>query len=160
MDFFWWVLVLIFVLIGISGVVLPAIPGIPVAFFGFLIGAWIDGFEKVGLLSVVVLALLTILSVILDFLVGALGAKKLGASWWAVIGAMIGTVVGIFFGIVGLLLGPFVGAVIGEFLSNRDLLQAGKVGVGTWIGMVIGVAVKLAIMFAMIGVFVLAYFFG
>lgn len=160
MDIFWWFLVLIFVLVGISGVVLPAIPGIPVAFLGFLIGAWIDDFQKVGLLSVAMLAVLTILSILLDFIVTGLGAKKVGASWCAAIGAVIGTVAGIFFGIVGLILGPFVGAVIGEFLSKRDLLQAGKVGVGTWIGMVVGVAVKLAIIFTMVGVFILAYFFG
>ncbi len=160
MDFFWWGLVFILVLIGLSGVVLPAIPGIPVAFFGFLIGAWIDNFEKVGILSVLVLGGLMLLSVVLDFVVGALGAKKAGASWWATFGAMIGSVAGIFFGVVGLILGPFVGAVVGELLCKKDLLQAGKVGVGSWIGMVVGAVVKVAIMFAMIGVFVIAYFFG
>ena len=48
------------------------------------------------------------------------------------------------------------GAAIGEYLSHRDALRAGKVGVSTWVGLLIGTVLKLAIVFAMVGLFVIA----
>jgi len=58
---------------------------------------------------------------------------------------------------VGIVLGPFVGAVIGEFLARRNLGQAGRAGVATWIGFILGIGVKLVLAFTMVGIFVLAY---
>ncbi len=93
----------------------------------------------------------------MDFVSTSLGAKRAGASREAVIGAALGTLVGIFFGFVGIVLGPFVGAVIGEFLARRNLGQAGRAGVATWIGFILGIGVKLVLAFTMVGIFVLAY---
>jgi len=61
--------------------------------------------------------------------------------------------VGLFLGIPGLILGPFVGAVAGEFIARRELLHAGKVGLGTWIGLVLGAVAKLLIAFMMVAAF-------
>ena len=87
----------------------------------------------------------------------SMGAKRVGASWKAMLGAGIGTIVGLFFGIPGLLLGPFVGAVLGEYIALRDWGQAGKVGFGTWLGLLFGTAAKIALSFAMVGIFVASY---
>jgi len=73
-----------------------------------------------------------------------------------VLGAMIGAVAGIFMGFVGLLFMPLVGAAVGEYIAQRDLRRAGTVGVATWLGLLVGTAVKVAIVFAMIGAFVVA----
>ncbi len=64
---------------------------------------------------------------------------------------------GLFVGIVGVLLGPFLGAVAAEFAVKRDLVLAGKAGVGAWLGMMLGAAVKVAVVFAMLGLFAAAY---
>jgi hypothetical protein len=85
-----------------------------------------------------------------------LGAKRLGASRQAIVGAAIGTVLGVFTGLWGLLFMPLVGAAIGEYLVIRDLQQAGRVGMATAVGLLVGTAVKIAIAFAMIGIFVAA----
>ncbi len=154
---FLWTVAVLLVLAGIAGAVLPALPGVPLVFAGLLLAAWIDGFEKVGPLPLVFLALLTLLSFVVDFAATALGAKKVGASRWAVLGAALGTVVGVFFGFLGLLLGPFVGAVIGELVVQKDWRQAGRAGAGTWLGVVFGTAAKLALAFTMVGVFITAY---
>ena len=87
-----------------------------------------------------------------------LGVKKYGGSSRAMIGAAIGGIMGMSLGIVGILLGPFVGAVIGELSLQRSLDQAGRAGFGTVVGMAIGVAGKLAIGIAMIGIFLLVRF--
>jgi uncharacterized protein YqgC (DUF456 family) len=145
------------VVVGVIGTVLPAIPGAPLVFLGLLVAAWADRFEKVGWFTLSVLGILTALTFVVDFMAASLGAKRVGASWAALAGAVVGTIVGLFFSIPGLILGPFVGAVIGEYATRRDWAQAGKVGVGTWVGMLIAVAGKLALIFAMVGIFVFAY---
>ena len=94
----------------------------------------------------------------------AVGAKRVGASRKALLGAVLGTVGGLFFVPIGLFVGPFVGALLGELWHlrkvDRDGLgQAAKVGIGTWIGIVLGVALKLALAFAMIALFLLAWHF-
>jgi len=152
-----WILAGILVLVGIAGTVLPAVPGTPLVFCGFLIAAWIDNFQKVGLITLTVLGVLTLLSFGIDLLAASVGAKRLGASRSAFIGALFGTLVGFFGGFAGLVIGPFLGAVFGEYLSRRDWIEAGKVGFGTWLGLIFGIAVKLGLTFAMLGIFITAF---
>lgn len=147
----------VLVVVGLAGILLPALPGTPLVFAGLLLAAWAEGFEKVGWFPLTILGILTVASLVVDFLATSLGAKRVGATWKGMAGAAVGTVVGIFFGIPGLLLGPFVGAVLGEYISQRDWNQAGKAGLGTWLGLIFGTAAKIALAFAMLGVFVAAY---
>ncbi|HEY4530789.1 MAG TPA: DUF456 domain-containing protein [Luteimonas sp.] len=149
----------ILVAIGIAGTILPALPGLPLVFAGMLLGAWAGGFEYVGIPMLVLLGVLTALSLVVDFWATALGAKRVGASRKAIAGAVIGTFVGIFFGPIGLLAGPFAGALAGELLHGRDVGQATRVGFGTWLGVVFGTVLKLALGFTMLGLFVLAWVF-
>ena len=51
-----------------------------------------------------------------------------------------------------------IGAVIGEFSVHRDMSRAGRAGMAAWIGFAVGAAVKIALAFAMIAVFVVAFF--
>lgn len=152
-----WVAAIALVVAGLAGTVLPALPGAPLVFAGLLIAAWIDKFQKVGWLPLTLIFLLMILTFVIEIAAAGMGAKRVGASKMAIFGAAVGTIVGIFFSLPGLLLGPFVGAVLGEYLSRRNWEQAGKVGIGTWIGLIVGTAGKLAVIFAMVGLFVTAY---
>jgi len=152
-----WVLAILLVLAGIAGAVLPVIPGAPLVFGGLLLGAYVDGFQKVGWLPLVVIGLLMVLTFVVDVVATALGAKKAGASALALVGAGIGTVAGLFFGFVGVIAGPFVGAALGEYVARKDLRRAGRVGFGTWLGILFGSAAKLALMVGMVGVFAVAW---
>nr|UOP05623.1 DUF456 family protein [Conchiformibius kuhniae] len=38
---------------------------------------------------------------------------------------------------------PLIGAAVGEFAAKRDLLKAGKVGIGTFAGFIVGTAAKI-----------------
>ncbi len=146
----------VLILLGMIGTVLPALPGTPLVFAGMLLAAWADGFQSISVATVVVLAVMTALALAIDIVSGLLGAKRVGASRLAIVGAAVGTFVGLFFSIPGLLIGPFAGALIGEWLQGRDLAKASRVGAGTWIGMVIGAVCKLALTFVMLGIFLLA----
>lgn len=154
----WYAIATLLVVAGLAGVVLPALPGLPLVFGGMLLAAWAGGFERVGGWSLAVLAALTVLSVAADILSGAVGARRVGAGPMAVAGAAVGTFAGIWFGLPGLLLGPFLGAVLGELWHTWQLRQATHVGVATWLGLLLGTALKVAIAFAMLGVFALAWF--
>jgi len=151
-----WLLALALIAVGIAGTVLPALPGAVLVFGGIALAAWIDGFARISGATLAVLAVLMLLAWAVDFVAGTLGAKRAGASPWALAGAALGTVAGVFTGFFGLLFMPLVGAAIGEYVARRDLVRAGRVGVATWIGMLVGTAAKVAIVFAMVGVFVAA----
>ncbi|GAA4412025.1 DUF456 domain-containing protein [Quisquiliibacterium transsilvanicum] len=159
MDILLWSLAVILVIAGVVGTVLPALPGTALVFAGLLLGAWIDGFTAVGAITIAVLGLLTVLAWVAEYVAGMLGAKRAGAGRLALLGAAIGTVLGVFTGLWGLIFMPLAGAAIGEYLEMRDIARAGHVGVSTWIGIMLGTAVKIAITFAMIGIFVAALIF-
>jgi uncharacterized protein YqgC (DUF456 family) len=112
-------------------------------FIGLFLATWAEDFVYVSWLTLLILALLMLVAHTVDFLSGVLGAKRFGASRGAIIGAIIGAFIGIFFGILGIIIGPFV---------------AGRVGIGTWIGFVFGMAAKIAIGLSMIGIYVLVRF--
>jgi uncharacterized protein YqgC (DUF456 family) len=150
----------VIVIIGLAGLVLPAIPGAPLVFVGLLLAAWAEDFVYVGVWTIVILAVLALLTFAVDLWATMFGAKKFGASKRAVIGAIIGAVAGIFLGFPGVLFGPFIGAVVGELSARRGLQQAARAGIGATIGLVLGAAIKIALAFSMIGIFLVARFFG
>ena len=158
----YYLLAIVLVVVGIAGTILPALPGLPLVFAGMLLAAWAGDFQQVGVPMLVVLGLLTVFSLAVDFWATALGAKRVGASRLAIIGAMVGTLAGLFFGPLGLLMGPFAGAIGGELIHRRSLLkqdlgQAARIGVGTWFGILFGTVLKLALAFTMLGLFALVW---
>lgn len=158
-----YILAALMVVVGIIGTVLPALPGVPLVFAGLLLAAWADGFDKVGWAPLVVLGLLTLLSLVVDFWATAKGAKRVGASRMAVIGSVLGMLAGLLLGPFGIFIGAFAGAVAGELLHRRsigqeDLGAAAKIGLGTWLGIVLGMALKLALVFTMVAIFAFAWF--
>ncbi|SRR5574340_19271 len=150
-----WLLAALLIVAGFAGLILPAVPGIPLVFAGLVLLAWADNFVYVGWITLALLGLLALLSYGIDFLVAALGAKKFGASPRAVTGAALGAVAGIFFGLPGIVLGPFVGAVIGEFSRRASTAAAAQAGLGATLGLLFGTLLKIALAFTMLGIFVL-----
>jgi len=153
-----WIVGILLIAVGLAGIVLPAIPGVPLVYLGVVAIAWADGFEKIGGWTLGVCGVLALLGVAVDYLAGALGAKKFGATKWGVLGAIVGIVPGLFFGLPGMILGPAIGAVAFEYWKNPDFKVASKAGAGVMIGFAIGIVAKCAIAFAIVGVAALAYF--
>lgn len=165
-SFLFQLVAAILVLAGLVGVVLPALPGLPLVFAGLLLSAWADGFHHVGWIMLTVLGALTLVSLVVDYWAAAHGAKRVGASRTATIGAALGMLVGGFVLFpVGLFLGPFAGALAGELLHRRSVTQADlgaatRIGIGTWLGIALGIALKLAIAGLMLGLFALGWAFN
>ena len=153
-----WTVAGVLVLAGLAGLILPAIPGAPLIFAGLVVGAWADDFAYVGVWTIVILAVLTLVTIGVDFWATMFGAKRFGASKRAVIGALVGSIIGLFLGLPGVLFGPFIGAVIGEISSRGSLPQATRAGFGATLGLILGAAIKLALALSMIGIFVAVRF--
>ena len=154
-----WIVGVVLAVTGLSGMLLPFVPGAPFLFLGLLFGAWAEDFRYVGIGTLLILAGMAALTYLVEFAASILGVKRYGGSRRAMAGAVLGGIVGMFFGVPGILLGPFVGAVLGELSLQSSLDQAGRAGFGTVVGMAIGVAGKLAIGIAMLGLFVLVMLF-
>lgn len=151
-----WILAVLLVIVGAAGTVLPALPGVPLIFAGVLLAAWAEDFQRIGGWTLGVLAVLAVIGMVVDYVAASMSAQRAGASRQGIIGAAIGTVAGIFTGLWGLIFMPLVGAAIGEFIAHKDAFRAGKVGAATWFGLLVGTAVKIAVAFTMIGIFVAA----
>jgi uncharacterized protein len=147
------------VVLGIAGLVLPAIPGAILVLVGAVVVAWAEGFTRVGWVPLVFIGLLCAAMLAVDFVAAALGAKAFGASGWSVLGASVGLLVGLFLGLPGILLGPPIGAIAFEYARNPDMKRAAKAGAGAFLGFVLGSAVKVALAFVAVGVLVLALVF-
>lgn len=139
-----------FIIAGFVGVVLPFLPGVPLAWLGLFVYAWAHGFEVVTWPWLVVFGILTAFTFVLDFIGPAMGASGKKSSKWAVLGAIIGTLGGlVVFGPLGILIGPLVGAFIGEYIVERNYKDALIKSYGAFMGFVTAMLIKLVIVLAM-----------
>jgi uncharacterized protein YqgC (DUF456 family) len=160
MEVFLYLLAAALIVGGVAGAILPVLPGIPMIFGGIWLAAAVDEYRHLGWGWLVAIGIVGVLGIAVDFISASLGAKRIGASPRALWGAGAGTIVGMFFGIPGLLIGPFAGAVIGELWSGNSILRSAHVGIGTWVGMLVGILAKVVISFLMIGMAGLALLFS
>jgi hypothetical protein len=148
------------VAVGLAGLLLPAVPGSPLIVLGIAVIAWADGFARIGVGTLLVVSLLGVVSWVTDYVAGALGARRMGASRWGVAGGFVGLLAGLPFGLPGLVLGPGLGAAALEYYKDPDARRAARAGAGVFLGFVIGTAAKFAIALTMIALAAWAYLAG
>ena len=154
MDLAIWLVVGALMLLGLIGIFVPFLPGTPLIFLGALVHGFATGWTPIGPGRLAILGTLAVLAYLLHYAAGALGARHVGGSGWAVVGALIGAVVGMFFGIPGLLLGPPLGAIAGELVKTGEVRASVRSGLAAFIGMVAGAIANFAIALVMIALFV------
>jgi uncharacterized protein len=142
--------------LGLIGTLVPGIPGAPLILAAAIGHKFYFGADSISYFALSVLVILTILSLVLDFLGSLLGAKKLGATWRGMVGAILGAIVGLFFSLPGLILGPIIGAFLFELLSGREWRESAKAGAGALLGMLIGTVGRVVCCVLMIAVFSLS----
>ncbi len=145
---------LLIMLVGLAGVILPMLPGVPIIWLGAFLYGLSTGFEKINWNILGIFAILTAFTIVLDYVANLYGAKKMGATRWGIIGALFGMLVGLLTGgLIGLLVGSFAGAVLGELLGGKTESQALRAGIGTFLGFLGGTLIKFIVGCIMIGVF-------
>ncbi len=148
-------IVLLIMFIGVMGNLIPGIPGTPLILAG-AVGhqLYFAGQGGIGWGWVAVLTIFGLLALGLDYLATLLGAKKLGATWKGMVGAVLGVIVGVFvFPPIGLIVGPFVGAMGFEWAFGREARESAKAGVGAVLGLALGVVGKLVCSVVMLALF-------
>jgi uncharacterized protein YqgC (DUF456 family) len=156
MHLFWVILVIVIMLAGLAGTIIPLLPDTPLIVAAAILHHFIFGQHGASWATILVLTSLMLASLVLDFISGSMGAKYFGATRWGAIGGILGAVIGIFYGPIGLFIGPLAGVLLGELLGGRGLLPAGRSTWGTFLGTVAGMAGKFAIGVLMIGWFLVA----
>jgi len=156
MHLFWLLLILVIMLIGLCGTLIPLLPDTPLIVAGAVLHHFLLAPRGVTWRAILALTLLMLVSLALDFVSGSLGARYFGATRWGALGGILGAVIGFFYGPVGLLAGPLAGVLVGELLGGRGLLPAGRSAWGTFLGSVAGMAGKFAIGVIMIAWFLIA----
>lgn len=146
-------LALLVMLVGVVGCVVPGIPGTPLVLVAAIGHRLYFGQHSAHTGVLVLLGGLTALSILVDYVAGMVGARKLGATWRGVVGAVLGGVVGLFFSLPGILLGPFLGATLLEFVGGRELKLAAKAGLGATLGLLVGAVGKVSLAVAMVLLF-------
>lgn len=142
MDYAWFALGGILLLVGFAGCVVPVLPGPVCGLLALCALLPTAAAPSTGLLAAAGAA--TALVTVLDYIVPALGAKKFNCSRWGVFGCLAGTLAGVFFFPWGLVLGPFGGAFLGELVAGKTMSDAVRGGVGAQLGFLVSVVLKLA----------------
>lgn len=159
MDVLIIIIIIALLLAGIAGTVVPFIPGVPLVFIGIAAYGWYEGFHLITPKYLAVIASLTVLSMIMDYLSTVLGAKIFGSSKQGTWGALAGTFLGLFFfPPLGIFIGPWAGAVIGEIVAGNEANKALKVGLGTVAGLFSGIVFNLVLAVGMIISFLIKAF--
>lgn len=152
-----WTVTCLLMLVGLAGCVLPVLPGHLLILGGAISFRVMEGAgSDLSWWGIGVMAVLMILSQIFEFVSGSLGSRWFGGTKWGVVGALVGGIVGMFFLPFGLLLGPLLGAFGLEFaFGSKKARPAAVSGVGSVVGTLAGMGVKVAVAIAMIVCFVL-----
>ena len=151
-----WLVTACLLALGLVGTLVPFLPGHLILFFA-AVGHWLmlRGESGVEWWAFVVLGLLLALSQVFEFLSGAMGTRWFGGTRWGAAGALIGGIVGIFFIPFGLILGPLIGAMFCEFVfAKKEVRPATVSGVGSVLGTVAGMVIKIIVGILMIVWFV------
>jgi len=150
----WLVVALVLMFIGLLGVILPLVPGIVLVYLAALLYAVIEGFAKIGPVTLAVLTVLAVVGVTADLWVSSLGAKVGGASVWALLGGLALGLVGlVFFSLPGAILGSVLGVIMVEMGRVGDWRKVLKSGGGWLIGWLLSTVVQLSLALIMIAIF-------
>jgi len=144
---------LLIMLVGVVGGLVPGLPSTPFVLGAAVLHRLYFGEASASWLVLGLMTGLTLLALLLDYLASMYGAKRMGATWKGIVGALLGATVGIFFNLPGIILGPFIGATLFEMLGGREWEQATRAGVGAVVGIFVGAVGKLACCVAMMALF-------
>ena len=154
MDLFLITLAAFLMILGIIGSFLPVLPGPITSWFGLLVVYLMSKIE----LSTTTLFITLIIAIfiwILDYIIPALGTKKLGGTKAGMIGTSVGLIIGLLAPIPGgIIVGPFLGALIGELIYKADFRTALKAAFGSLLGFLTSTFIKLVVAVIYMGIFV------
>ena len=148
-----WTAALLCFTVGLLGVWLPLVPGLPLMALGATLFKVLQP-DRLSWITVALFVLGAALGQVMELLASGWAAKKAGAGKAGARGALLGAFVGLFFGLPGVLLGPPLGALLGEWLVRRQPFKlAAKAAAGAVLGLFAGALGKFLIGWGLVLVF-------
>ncbi|WP_417884960.1 DUF456 domain-containing protein [Zunongwangia sp.] len=154
MGLFFIILAGLLLLIGITGSILPVIPGVPVSWLGLLI-LYLHPNLSINYWFLGITLVIAILIYALQIAIPAMGTKKYGGSKLGIIGTTVGLIVGIFIPIpLGIIICPFIGAFLGEIINKNDSKNALRAAYGSFIGFLASTFIECLTAIVFLGLFI------
>lgn len=150
MDILLYIIVFVLIAAGMAGCFLPVIPGPPLAYVGYLLLLLTPVASDISWISIVSLGIFTLLSVIFDYVIPAMGVKWFGGTVWGKWGCVGGTLLGLLVMPWGLLIGPFLGAFVAELIGRQHPIDALRSGLGSLVGFLCGTFFKVIVVTAIL----------
>lgn len=148
-----WIAALLCFTLGLLGVWLPLVPGLPLMALGATLFKVLQP-DRLSWITVGLFVLGAILGQIMELMASGWAAKKAGAGKAGARGALIGALVGLFFGLPGVLLGPPLGALLGEWIIRKQpFKRAAKAAAGAVIGLFAGALGKFLMGWGLVLIF-------
>ena len=139
---------IILLIVGYVSCILPPLPGPPVAYLSLVLIYYSLEHASISGTALIILGIISILVTIMDNFVAIWGTHKFGGTKAGVRGSVIGMFAGIFIltpftGFLSVLIGPLLGAIIGELIAGNKFDLALKSGMGSFVGFIMGLGLKL-----------------
>lgn len=152
MELFITILSILLILFGIVGTILPGLPGLVVSLLGLFLHKFFGIGSDFSPIYLWIFSILTLLSVILEYVIPIRVAKRYGGTRWGNFGGVIGMLVGFFIPLpLGFLIGMLIGVLIGELIENNtDLTKAVNSVKGALVGFLFSTAFNLTVGFLML----------
>ena len=145
MDTLLSILAVIFGVVGCVGCIVPVLPGVALAYAGYVC-LYFCSYADISVAWLVVFGVLTLIVSVLDYVLPSYMTKKFGGSKAGERGAMAGVLGGFLFGPIGIIVGPFIGAVVAELIhDSSDRNRALRSGLGSFLSFFVGTGIKLAV---------------
>ena len=139
-------LCLVLLIAGFAGCIIPGLPGPPLAFSSLIIISLYSSWTSYSGFILLLMAGLTAMSMLFDYVLPVVSAKKAGAHKSAIWGCITGMILGlIFFPPFGPIIGAFLGALIFELIFNPSNTKPFQSAIAVLWGTFLSAIFKLSI---------------
>lgn len=156
MEYAYWTIAILLILVGLVGSFVPLLPGTTLILAGALLQKWLLP-DTLGWTAVGWIIAFWVLSVVADIGCALLGTKLFGGGRWGMAGASGGALAGMFFSLPALVLGSMFGAIAAEkWLGKRTTDESLRAGAGAAVGFLLSTIAKLGCALVMIALYVIS----
>ncbi|TAH50927.1 MAG: DUF456 domain-containing protein [Chloroflexota bacterium] len=155
-------LTLLLILVGLIGTVIPVVPGALLIWFGILVWAVGEKFQRIDVFTLIVLGILALAATFSEYWLRPLVQTRAGFGWKQILAAIAGGIVGGILlseiPVLGTLFGAAIGSVIGTsaltYWERKNFGEAVRAGKAYLVGCALSSFVEVLIALLMLAIFV------
>lgn len=141
-------------IIGLIGIIIPALPGMLLVWLSVLLFVFVTGFESLSLTGFIIITLIAIITGTADFWLSVWGAQRGGASKRSLLWGILGSIAGTFIlPLIGTIIGYAIGILFSEYRQRGDWEAAWRASLGGVAGWGLATAVQLGGALLIIAIF-------